>query len=301
MVALRLFRVALMALALAGLAFLYVFSVASAEGAPRPRPRPFRPARPGPGPRPTRPPAPPPAARPSVPPPRRPAARVVPRARPVVLRRMPLSGVTVIREVEKLPSTPMEETTEGQPHARKVVGTGKDLTVTVQIDGKRTRVRLLGVAAPETARGNGARPRRPTGEGFLKNLLTGEFAYLVQDAGLGETDEDGTRVAYLYRAPDRLFVNQELIRQGFAVTADGHDFRHKDAFLIYEHRARADEKGLWKQFGGKQAAAPLSGAEGMYSSYATCGAAGLAYPPRTGKNGHSRAVGSPDPPREMPL
>lgn len=261
MIVLRLFRVAMMALALAGLAFLYVFSVASAEGAPRPRPRPRpRPVRPGP--RVTRPTVPPPGARPSVPPLRRPAARVVPRARPVALRRMPLSGVTVIREVEKLPSTPMEETTEGQPQARKVIGTGKDLAVTVHIDGKRTRVRLLGVAVPETARSDGTRPRRPTGDVFLKNLLTGEFAYLVQDAGLGETDEDGTRVAYLYRAPDRLFVNQELIRQGFAVTADGYDFRHKEAFLIYEHRARADEKGLWKQVGGKQPAAPLSAAEG---------------------------------------
>ena len=46
MLALRLFKVAMMALALAGLAFLYVFSVASAEGAPRPRPGPFRSARP---------------------------------------------------------------------------------------------------------------------------------------------------------------------------------------------------------------------------------------------------------------
>jgi len=261
MVVLRLFRVALMALALAGLAFLYMFSVASAEGAPRPRPRP-RPVRPGPGPRVTRPTVPPPGARPSVPPLRRPAVRVVPRAKRVALRRVPVSGMTVIREVEKLPSTSMVETTEGQPQARRIVGTGKDLTVTVQIDGKRTAVRLLGVAAPETAQGDGARPRRPAGDAFLKNLLAGEFVYLVHDASLGETDEDGTRVAYLYRAPDRLFVNQELIRQGFAVTADGYGFRHKDAFLVYEHRARADEKGLWKQFGGKRPAAPLSAAEG---------------------------------------
>ena len=255
MVALRLFKGAMMGLALAGLAFLYVLSVASAEGAPRPRPGPrsFRPARPGPGPLPTR---------PSVPPPLRPAVRVVPHARPVVLRPMPVSGVTVIRDVEKLPAMSMEETTEGQPQAREVVGTGKDLTVVVQIDGKRTPVRLLGVAVPETAQGDGARPRRPAGDAFFKNLLAGEFVYLVQDAGLGETDEDGTRVAYLYRAPDRLFVNQELIRQGFAVTADGYDFRHKDAFLIYEHRARADEKGLWRQFGGERPAAPPSAAEG---------------------------------------
>ncbi|HUU92033.1 MAG TPA: hypothetical protein VM238_12600 [Phycisphaerae bacterium] len=46
MVALRLFKVAMMVLALAGLAFLYVLSVASAEGAPRPRPGPVRLARP---------------------------------------------------------------------------------------------------------------------------------------------------------------------------------------------------------------------------------------------------------------
>jgi len=45
MIAVRLFRMALVLCALAGLAFVYLFSAASAEGAPHPVPRP-RPVRP---------------------------------------------------------------------------------------------------------------------------------------------------------------------------------------------------------------------------------------------------------------
>ncbi len=263
MIAARLFRIVLVLLAFAGLAFAYLFSAASAEGAPRPpRPRPVRPrpARPRPAPRAGRP-LPRPAVRPTVPPPRR-VPRVVPRPKPIVVRRVPVSGVMVIRDVEKLPSTAMVETTGATPQARKVGGVAKGLTVSVEIDGTPTPVRLLGVAMAAAAEGDGSPARPVRADAFLRNILTGEFVYLVQDAGLNEKDEDGARVAYLYRAPDQLFVNQELVRQGYAVTAEGYDFQHKEAFLVYQHRAQADEKGLWQHAEDHTATVPSRTAEG---------------------------------------
>ena len=62
---------------------------------------------------------------------------------------------------------------------------------------------------------------------------------------LEETDEAGRRDAYLYRVPDGLLLNLELVRQGYAVTAGNYAFEHLDAFLIYQRRARADKRGLW--------------------------------------------------------
>ncbi len=118
MIAARLFRIVLVLLAFAGLAFAYLFSAASAEGAPRPpRPRP-RPVRPLPRP------AVRPAVRPTVPPPRR-VPRVVPRPKPIMVRRVPVSGVTVIRDVGKLPSTAMVETTSATPQAPPVRAAGR--------------------------------------------------------------------------------------------------------------------------------------------------------------------------------
>ena len=46
---------------------------------------------------------------------------------------------------------------------------------------------------------------------FTRNLLLGEPVYLRFDTD--RTDKYGRLLAYLYRAPDGLFVNLEIVRQ----------------------------------------------------------------------------------------
>jgi len=215
--------------------------VALAARPPRPVPRPA-----------TRPPAArPPAAR-SLPPRLRPrppkrVVRVVPRAAPVVIYDTePDETVAVVRDVSALPATTMvkDEAEPSAPKAWPVVGLGEGLTVTVKVDGKETPVRLIGVAVPKVS-GTDTDRATATARGFLRNLLSGEFVYLVADDGLDAKDEAGHRVAYLYRAPDEMFVNLELIRQGYAATAGEYGFQHAEAFHVYQRRARADDRGLW--------------------------------------------------------
>jgi endonuclease YncB( thermonuclease family) len=188
----------------------------------------------------------------------------VPRPTAVVLHDAEPETEEVVRDAGSLPPTAIqsadaegeaERDGEGQstvPQACPVTAVNDDLTLTVTVDGRATPVRLVGVAE---ARVTGAEPPM-TARAFLRNLLAGEFVRLAADANLDATDEEGRRAAYVYRVPDGLLVNLELIRQGYAVTARDYAFEHLDAFVIYQRRARADDRGLWALVDDAPAAAP---------------------------------------------
>lgn len=79
---------------------------------------------------------------------------------------------------------------------------------------------------------------------FLTNLLKGESVYLVFERPEA-TDRYGRLLAHAYRAPDGLWVNLELVRQGYAQVYSGEAFDDIDLFLKYQTRARESGKGLW--------------------------------------------------------
>ena len=130
--------------------------------------------------------------------------------------------------------------------AYKVVRVVDGDTVILLIHGKKTSVRLIGVDTPETVH-----PRKPVqyygreASLFLKNLLRGEEVYIEQRGKVDEFDRYGRLLAYLYRAPDGLFVNLEIVRQGYGHAYTRFPFQYMDLFRFYERKARSDEKGLW--------------------------------------------------------
>jgi len=118
-------------------------------------------------------------------------------------------------------------------------------TVVLSIDGKETTVRLIGVDTPETLD-----PRKPVevygkeAAHFTTNLLKGEEVYIDQEPG-NTVDKYGRSLYYLYRVPDGLFVNLEIVRQGYGHAYTTYPFRYMDLFTYYEQRARDNGKGLW--------------------------------------------------------
>lgn len=98
--------------------------------------------------------------------------------------------------------------------AYPVVRTIDGDTLVVKIDGNETKVRLIGVDTPETVD-----PRKPVqffgkeASAFTRKLLEGESVTLEYDQQ--RTDLYGRMLAYAYRAKDRLFVNREIIREGY--------------------------------------------------------------------------------------
>jgi len=108
------------------------------------------------------------------------------------------------------------------------------------------KIRLIGVDAPETVH-----PSKPVEQygieasQFTANLLLGERVYVITDSQQGETDKYGRTLAFVFRYPDGLFVNAEIIRQGYGHVYTIYPFRYMEQFRALEKQARKAGKGLW--------------------------------------------------------
>jgi len=117
-------------------------------------------------------------------------------------------------------------------------------TIVILVDNKEVKVRLIGVDTPETVH-----PQKQVefygkeASGFLTNLLKGEEVYI--ESPKDSRDKYGRLLAYLYRAPDGLFVNLEIVRQGYGHAYTKYPFKYMDLFRAYGQRATESEKGLW--------------------------------------------------------
>jgi micrococcal nuclease len=153
-----------------------------------------------------------------------------------------LAGRTVAQD--EAPPTPVFDFT-GRP-ALNVVRVVDGDTIVVR-DGESDRtVRLIGVDTPETVD-----PRRPVqafgreASTFTANLLKGERVWLRSDGDRPRTDRYGRALAYVFRYPEGLFVNLEIVRQGYGLAYTVFPFEYKKLFLYYERGAREAGKGVW--------------------------------------------------------
>ncbi len=133
---------------------------------------------------------------------------------------------------------------------------GLDTTIDRVIDGDTLivagghRIRLIGVDTPETMD-----PRRPVqcfgqeASAFLTDLLPrGTGVRLVGD--VEERDFYDRTLAYAYRLPDGLFVNADLVRQGYARTLTiPPNVAHADELIVLAQQAREAGRGLWTACG----------------------------------------------------
>lgn len=109
---------------------------------------------------------------------------------------------------------------------------------------RQQTVKLLGVAAvgaePKEAKAANYNSRAVE---FLGNLLGGERVYVLGgSSGSGEL-----RPVKIFRAPDGLYVNLELVRQGYTPMAQRGLAGERELFEIYQRRARQAGKGLWSK------------------------------------------------------
>ncbi len=159
-------------------------------------------------------------------------------------------------------------TIEGRwPHRRSAPPTsaddldkyhGKTFTVAHVIDGdtldidipdgryERTRVRLLGIDAPEAA-GEQSPPMffGPQATEFAKELTLGKSVVVYLDAPNPTRGKYGRLLAYV-QLPDGRFLNEVLLSEGFAY-ADRR-FRHSffNKYRQLESSARSGQNGLWQ-------------------------------------------------------
>ena len=120
-------------------------------------------------------------------------------------------------------------------------------TIRVQADGRTETVRYIGVDTPETKKPGAPVEcfgRRAAAEN--ERVVAGERVRLV--AGVEPRDRYGRLLAYVRRERDGLFVNEHLVRGGWARTLT---IRPNDRFAVRfrlaERRARAAGAGLWSR------------------------------------------------------
>lgn len=120
-------------------------------------------------------------------------------------------------------------------------------TVDLSIAGSRQRVRLIGIDTPETK--HPTKPVEcygPEATSFTESLLArGTKIRIERD--LEARDTYGRLLVYLYRVSDNLFINLELVLQGYAhVLTIEPNLAHLDKFVAASRDAHSNNRGLWQ-------------------------------------------------------
>ena len=115
-------------------------------------------------------------------------------------------------------------------------------TFEIEIDGKKQSVRIIGIDTPEKKRCFFEESKVKAEE-----LLFNEKVRLVKDDILGDKDQYGRLLRYVYREKDDLFFNKTMIEQGFAKEYNfkGQGYKFVYEFEIAERLAELQKFGLW--------------------------------------------------------
>lgn len=117
-------------------------------------------------------------------------------------------------------------------------------TIIVIINGKKEKVRLIGVDTPETdGPYTKEEPFGKEASAFTKKITEGKRVSLEYD--WQRRDKYGRLLAYVY-LEDGTFLNAEIIRQGYGTAFNKFKYKYRDSFKRYEREARENKRGLWK-------------------------------------------------------
>jgi micrococcal nuclease len=119
-------------------------------------------------------------------------------------------------------------------------------TIDVDVDGRATRVRLIGIDTPETKVPDQAPEcQGPEASAHTLALLPpGTFVRLERDTE--PRDDYGRTLAYVHRATDGLFVNLDLVERGLATPLSIEpNTTHRATFVAAAAAAETAGRGLW--------------------------------------------------------
>jgi micrococcal nuclease len=136
-------------------------------------------------------------------------------------------------------------------------------TYEVEIDGKKEKVRLLGIDTPEKwessklnkdveRSGSDKKTIKTLGDlasNYAKKLVSGKRVRLEADPTNDDRDRYGRLLRYVY-LEDGTLVNLKIIEDGYANAYTRFPITKKDEFLIAERNARENRRGLWGEIEG---------------------------------------------------
>jgi micrococcal nuclease len=132
-------------------------------------------------------------------------------------------------------------------NAARVVRVNDGDTVTVAINGRREKMRLIGIDAPEMGQGSwGGRAKR-----HLEDILSSSRSVSIE-YDVERRDKYGRLLAYI-RTTDGRLVNAEMVRDGYAVLFTfPPNVKHVGEFTPAQRQARERKRGIWGNDGLSQ-------------------------------------------------
>lgn len=116
--------------------------------------------------------------------------------------------------------------------------------VVVEIEGKETRLWLVGLESPSSD-GPDGRTGNPELHKFLEDILREESVFVEFASSHAKEDRFGRYGAYIYRAPEGLPINLEIVRQGVAAWDKKVRSRYHAVYQRYAALAEKAGKGVW--------------------------------------------------------
>jgi micrococcal nuclease len=131
--------------------------------------------------------------------------------------------------------------------AARVLRVNDGDTVTVSINGRREKIRMIGIDAPEMGQGLWGEKAKKHLEDILYSSRNVYVEYDVE-----RRDKYGRILAYI-RTADGRSVNAEMLRDGYAVLFTfPPNVKHVDEFTSAQKQARERKVGIWGKEGLSQ-------------------------------------------------
>lgn len=133
-----------------------------------------------------------------------------------------------------------------QPGLYQVVQFVDGDTVVVDMQGRRERVRMIGVDTPETHKPNApVQCYGPAASAYTKRLIGDQRIRLVSDSQSTNRDRYDRLLRYVYLT-DGTNVNQQLINEGYGFYYPYFPFTQSASFEAAQLKAQLQSKGLWR-------------------------------------------------------
>lgn len=131
------------------------------------------------------------------------------------------------------------------PQTARVVAVHDGDTITVRIDGRTEKVRLVGIDSPELQDERQAyRDVGYAARDYARSRLGGETITMETDPGQADRDRYGRLLRYVILS-DGTNINEDLVRKGYARVYDRFKFTLKARFKAAEAEAKRERRGVW--------------------------------------------------------
>ncbi|MBI5639654.1 MAG: thermonuclease family protein [Nitrospirae bacterium] len=121
-------------------------------------------------------------------------------------------------------------------------------TITIILNNRDERIRLIGIDAPEM----GQRPWGKRAKEHLEQLIASSSWAVMLEYDVDRRDKYGRVLAYI-RAKDRKLVNEQMLRDGYALLYTfPPNVKHVDILSKAQSEARDRKLGIWGKAGLKE-------------------------------------------------